>query len=189
MPRLIGLAGPAGSGKDTVAESISSHGTTIRIAFAAPLKAACQHLFDLSEAQLHDRDAKERLDTRWGLSPRQLFQRVGTDVLRRVDEEVFLKTATTRIRAALRSRADYVVVTDCRFENEAERVRDLGGRVWHLTRPANPDRTAFGGHASEAALGLQGDDFTLLNDGTLRELAAAVARQLELELGPRPRTQ
>jgi hypothetical protein len=40
------------------------------------------------------------------------------------------------------------VITDCRFENEAERVRELNGYIWGIERHNFEDD----GHASEAAL-------------------------------------
>jgi hypothetical protein len=43
---------------------------------------------------------------------------------------------------------DWLAITDLRFENEAQRVLDLGGEVWRVSRPgAESD-----GHASEIAL-------------------------------------
>jgi hypothetical protein len=53
-------------------------------------------------------------------------------------------------RMALEGRygTDYVAFTDLRYENEAQRVLDLGGEVWEVLRPD----TDSDGHASEKKL-------------------------------------
>lgn len=65
---------------------------------------------------------------------------------------------------------DVLAITDLRFENEARRVRDVGGVVWEVTRPgAESD-----GHASEQALPRDLVDWQIVNDGTLDDLRCRV---------------
>lgn len=61
-------------------------------------------------------------------------------------------------------------VTDARFENEAERARDIGGVVLEIV---NPDRQSDG-HASEQPLPRHLVDYTINNDGTLDDLRVKV---------------
>lgn len=65
---------------------------------------------------------------------------------------------------------DLVVVTDVRYPNEAQRVRELGGQVWEIIRPGlNSD-----GHSSEIPLPRELVDLVIDNDGTLEDLSAKV---------------
>lgn len=82
MPTIIGLAAVARSGKDTVASMLLEHTEVAAYALADPLKAGCQAIFGLSDAEAWSDEAKEKTIDLWGLSPRQLFQRVGTEWMR-----------------------------------------------------------------------------------------------------------
>ena len=81
IPKLF-FAGGKGTGKTMSTKYIQQKiPGTVSLAFAKPLKDACKALFLLSDFQLYDEHEKERKDPRWGVSPRQLLQRVG-DLLR-----------------------------------------------------------------------------------------------------------
>lgn len=82
MPTIVGLAAVARSGKDTVASMLLEHPDVAVYALADPLKAGCQAIFGLSDAEAWSDEAKERTIDQWGLSPRQIFQRVGTEWMR-----------------------------------------------------------------------------------------------------------
>lgn len=70
--------------------------------------------------------------------------------------------------------ADCVVITDLRFENEAERVRALGGVVWEVTRPG----VESDGHASEQPLSRNLVDIQIANDADLPTLERRVKEAL-----------
>lgn len=59
--------------------------------------------------------------------------------------------------------SDIAVITDVRFENEAERIRDLGGQVWRIDRPDLPETEDQ--HASEQALPISMVDVVVPNYG------------------------
>ncbi|MGF6153860.1 deoxynucleotide monophosphate kinase [Pseudomonas fluorescens] len=82
MPTIIGLAAIARSGKDTVASMLLEHGDVAAYALADPLKLGCQSLFGLTDEETWSDDLKEKQIPLWGMSPRQMFQRVGTEFLR-----------------------------------------------------------------------------------------------------------
>lgn len=170
---LVGLCGPSGSGKDTLADALMARSGGSKTAFAEPLKTACKALFGLTDHQLHDPVAKNVTVDLWGRSPRDLLQIVGTDLLReQLDGEVFLKSMRARIAAA----SGVMFVTDCRFENEAELVRHAGGQIIHLYRAAaTPLATT---HVTEQRLSVKPGDVVLHNDGTVADLV----RQAEVIL-------
>jgi hypothetical protein len=71
-----------------------------------------------------------------------------------------------------------VVVSDIRFENEFQRIRNEGGAVIRILRPDTDAEAAtigIAGHASEAhAFSFDNFDFILKNEGTLVDLYRAV---------------
>lgn len=100
MRRIIGLAAVARSGKDTVASILLSNDNVAAYALADPLKAGCQRLFGLTDAQTWDDNCKEVIIPRWGRSPRQLFQEVGTEWMRNHNPEFWLMRADREINGA-----------------------------------------------------------------------------------------
>lgn len=72
--------------------------------------------------------------------------------------------------------ADCVVITDLRYENEAERVHALGGAVWEVTRPG----VESDGHASEQPLPRNLVDVQIANDADLPTLEGRVKEALIL---------
>lgn len=70
---------------------------------------------------------------------------------------------------------DLVVVTDVRYANEAERVRELGGEVWEILRPGSTSD----GHSSEIPLPRELVDRVIHNGGDLSQLSAKVKEALD----------
>jgi len=74
--------------------------------------------------------------------------------------------------------ADICVITDLRFENEAQRVHDLGGTVIEIDRKA----VEIGdGHASEIRLPDEMIDLTIDNNGSLADLSREVKTNMTAE--------
>lgn len=166
---LLGVAGPKGSGKDTFANRFQLFQPCLRRAFADPLKQVCKEMYLLSEEQLHDPEAKEQVDERWGLSPRQMFQRFGTDYVRnQVDENFWIKHFEMWYRQ--QPAGSNVIVTDVRFQNEVDLIHRLGGKVVYIYRPFNfEQKTPVDNHISETeALQLSGVDYHIDNCGSLQ---------------------
>jgi hypothetical protein len=147
---IIGLCGKAGSGKSTVAKFFrDNYGATIH-SFAKPLKAIAKDFFDLSDEQVFGTQAqKETVDPRWGLSPRQILQKLGTDCIRKhLGEDVWARATLRQIPSV-----GIHVIEDCRFVNEAELIRQHGGELLKLECP-NRRSAADALHASEAEVDL-----------------------------------
>lgn len=73
---------------------------------------------------------------------------------------------------------DILCITDLRYENEARRVKDLGGVIWEVVRPG----LQSDGHASEQPLPRDLVDHTFVNDGSLDDLRWKVDKKLELAM-------
>src|ERR1700733_9341253 len=78
---LIGITGRKRSGKDTIGDYLVNNYGFIRVAFADTLKKALKEIFEFSDEQLYG-DEKETVDDYWGHSPRDLLQKIGTEMFR-----------------------------------------------------------------------------------------------------------
>jgi hypothetical protein len=172
---LIGITGHAGSGKDTIGEHLVAAHDFRRISFAQPLRAALMAAFELDWTHFEG-ESKERPVSWIGRSPRQLMQTLGTEWGRQcVAQDIWLRVAERRIAlGGGTSKVDWVI-TDVRFDNEAEFIRRLGGQVWRVLRP---DAIPVSPHASEGGVALSLVDYTIENDASLDELRQAVDRKL-----------
>lgn len=167
-PKMIGIAGRAGSGKDTVANYLIKEFGYTTYTLADPVKdgvlVMLRHLGVRWEHLWGDK--KEEIIPAIGKSGRQLTQLLGTEWGRdMVDIDLWVKTAEARV-------SDWSgrVLTDVRYENEAAFVR-RHGKLIHLHRP---DAQEVSPHSSEAGVRREPGDLVITNDGTVEDLQIAV---------------
>ena len=169
---LVGLCGAAGAGKNTLADFLtdSSGGPFVQIAFADPLYECVSTITGLPVARLKDRDVKEAVIPWLGKSPRQLLQTLGTEWGRgTVHPEIWIRIAMERAGKWLEFNS--VVITDVRFDNEAQAIVDAGGEVWCVTRPGWRCLVdAAAAHSSEAGVSDHLIARTIDNSGSLDDL-------------------
>ncbi|MBS7457687.1 adenylate kinase [Coralloluteibacterium stylophorae] len=174
---IIGITGKARTGKDTLAEYLVSDHGYVRIGFADPIREFVAELTGFSVEQLMDSSLKEQpIDWLGGKSPRELMQTLGTEWGRQmVHEDLWLLVAHMRVRAARQAGAPGVVISDVRFDNEAQFVQELGGRVVGLTRA---EAQSVSAHVSESGVAPELVSETFENDGPrylLRQFADDLA--------------
>ncbi|MET8111215.1 hypothetical protein [Streptomyces prasinus] len=173
---ILGLAGYARSGKDAAAEALVQYGWS-RAAYADKLKEFLLALDPLIPGHWGAGNLRLRklVDAAgWDYAKvtypevRALLQRAGTEAGRKV------LGADVWVDALFREHADApaLVVTDCRFPNEARAVVERGGVMIRVERPGvGPARDKLGRvHESEVALDGWMYDHVLVNDGTVRDL-------------------
>ena len=162
-PVVIGFAGKARSGKDTAGAYLVDEYQFLRYSFAQPLKDATKIMFHLTDKQIEN---KEEAAEPWGKSPRELYQKVGTDIARAIDPNVWVKGAEIFKKD---NPGRSIVITDVRFSNEASWIRSQGGVVVFLESKTRGIHEHTG-HSSEN--GLTGEDVDLIieNDGTIEAL-------------------
>jgi hypothetical protein len=164
-PHLIALVGLAGSGKSTAAKYLTAnHGYRVE-KFAGPLKDMLR-AFGLTEAHIEG-DLKEApCDLLGGRTPRYAMQTLGTEWGR----DLIHPSLWTGAWMA-RARGGLVVTDDCRFENEAEAVRRLGGMIIRVARPSLGNVVH---HASESGQSRIQSDRYIVNGGTPADLFAQI---------------
>lgn len=175
---IVGVAGLAGSGKSTFARILRDRRAFVEVSLAAPLKRFCGEVFGFSREQLYGPSSERNaIDPRYGISPRQALQTLGTEWGRALWPDVW-------IARALRDARQYpaVVISDCRFRNELAAIREAGGVLVRLTRGSGLVGDA-GAHASEAEQASIPDDyFDAVIDNramTLEELEAAAVELVD----------
>ncbi|WP_431494847.1 deoxynucleotide monophosphate kinase [Pseudomonas brassicacearum] len=168
-PILIGIAGRARSGKDTAAQHLVNNHGFQAYAFADPLRDGLMHMLNLSPCDLDD-EKKEQPISWLGKSPRELMQLLGTEWGRdMVHPDLWMLLAEQNLDLIARTHdtAKGFVVTDLRFNNEADFIRKRGGVVVHMDRATAPTVAA---HSSENGIWAAPGDLWLPNDGTFDEL-------------------
>lgn len=170
MTILIGFTGKAGSGKDTAANYLKMTQLLRSVAFADPIREAMR-VFGLNDAHFQH-PHKEAVLPEFGKSPRQMMQTLGTEWAREcVHKDFWLILAGKKIDEYQKN-GYHVAVTDVRFENEAEFIRNRGGTIIHVVRP--DAATTPHAHASEAGVKQLAEDYVITNDGTIADLNTAV---------------
>jgi hypothetical protein len=169
--------GKARSGKDTAAERLVSEYRFTRLAFADPLKRMALDInpFIPTGWGILVRLESLIVDVGWDYAKdtypevRATLQRIGQSV-RELDEDFWLNMALDKAKAAEAWNMP-VVVTDCRYLNEAEALRAAGFRLVRIKRP---DLMSTDTHASETELDNFPVDETIINAGRIYDLHTSV---------------
>lgn len=146
MKNIIGICGLIGHGKDTSAGFLIEEGYQ-RISFAGVLKDAVSALFGWDRILLEgntpeSRIFRDRVDKWWAerlgipdFTPRYALQYIGTDVFRKnFHPDIWVAACERQIE----NTDDNVVISDCRFFNELDVIKRLGGKtavVWRDEKP------------------------------------------------------
>ncbi len=206
--KIVGVVGFINSGKGTVGDTLVNEFGYNQDSWAKSLKDAIASVFkwdrELLEGVTNEsRDWREERDEWWSdrlkmdITPRWVLQYVGTDVFRNnFHNEIWIASLENRVR---NSKSD-IVITDCRFFNEVNAIRNIGGTVirvrrgnepywWHLGEKANlgnavikknaiKELAKLKVHASEYSWIGAEFDVIIENDGTLDDLKEKI-RKLE----------
>jgi hypothetical protein len=169
---IIGLSGYARSGKDEAAKALIEAGF-IRLAFADKLREVLYALnpYVVDDTGYEHVNLQTVIDdygwdgykeTPWGSEIRRLIQRLGTEAGRQtLWDSIWVDATMNQIIPG-----QNYVITDVRFPNEANAVKQAGGRVWRIERPGvGPANT----HASEVSLDDWDFDIVVANDVTIEE--------------------
>lgn len=184
---IIALSGYARSGKDETAKVLVEEFGFVQVAFADKLREMLLALNPIVEQSWHvgmDLEIHPETvyvqdvisqygwggykETRYGTEIRRLLQRLGTEAGRQtLWDSIWIDAALTGLPEDAK-----VVVSDARFFNEFDAVRERGGYIWRIDRegvgPAND-------HPSETeAVGYDKFSLFIKNNGTLEEFRQVV---------------
>ena len=176
FPLAIAITGGKGHGKDTVARIIVENLGAEIVRFADGLKAmlrAYYRLCGLTDAETERRiegDLKQE-PCLWlgGKTPRYAMQTLGTEWR----EMVWSKMWVNQLAERLRTSTVPTVTPDMRFLIEESAFDDVGGIKLRVVNPrVAADASSL--HVSETEMELIRVHETILNDGTIEDLAEKV---------------
>jgi hypothetical protein len=180
MKKILLISGKAMSAKDTSAnimkEQLESKGERVLIChYADLLKYICRTFFNWDGIK----DDKGRT----------ILQHVGTDVIRnKNDRPDYWVDFIIDILWMFYDEWDYVLVPDCRFPNECERMfEEFDGGKYNIVKSIRVTRPNFDSglsieqltHPSECALDDYKFDYYIENNGTLDDLKLKVKDLLD----------
>lgn len=173
--RVILVSGHARSGKDTIADMLKTklgkqvgEDQVLIIHFADLLKFICKQYFGWDG----EKDQKGR----------QMLQYVGTDVIRKANPNYWVDFVTGFL-TMFKHNWEYAIISDCRFPNEVECVKQpLGALHIRVERPNYESALTSEQklHPSETALDGYPCDCLIQNDGTLDDLSAKLDEIVEM---------
>lgn len=169
---IIGVSGKLGSGKNAIAKIICDMEPSFKEkAFAYKLKEIVAILTSSPVSDTMSQEGKNTFIPGFNMTIGEMLQKIGTNALRdHFDTNVWINA----LMLELNKTTGNFVITDCRFRNEAQAIKDAGGILIRVNRPFNPiakksnrDLT----HASEIDLDdYDGFDHVILNNGSLEDL-------------------
>ena len=161
--KVVGICGLIGHGKDTAAGFLIEQGYQ-RISFAGVLKDTCAALFGWDRILLEgntteSRAFREQVDTWWAnrldipeFTPRYALQHIGTDVFRRnFHPDIWVAACERQIEMTDKN----VVISDCRFYNELNVIKRLGGKTAVVWREQKPDWWATASNVNKSGTNSQ----------------------------------
>jgi hypothetical protein len=185
---IIGINGYAGSGKDTVGTILQqidkdSHWEIKK--WAGKLKQVAELLTGIPVEKFEDQEFKKtNLGKQWNdrinnpMSVRDFLQKLGTEGLRDgLHTNTWVNALMADYKCVPADRApngwdcNNWIITDTRFPNEAQSIKDAGGIIIRVTRPGIGP---VNDHPSETGLNQWNFDYEIQNDGTLENLINSV---------------
>ena len=184
-----------GSGKNTVGEiiqklCITNNGPQFeQKAFAGKLKQIASLLTGIPVEKFENQEfKKQEMSEEWGMTYRVFLQKLGTEAMRDgLHENVWCNALFADYVPAVKEWDEFGndtlieypswCITDMRFLNEMEAVKERGGITIRVVRPVHAlsqDNHCGILHPSETSLDNEEFDYTIVNDSTIEDLVEKV---------------
>lgn len=176
---LIGVTGFAQVGKDSITNYLVENYGFVRVGFADEVRR-CLYILNpyIKDAEQFLRELVDEIGWEYAKKyeeVRGLLQRMGTDVGREIfGESVWIVKAESKLEGLGR-----VVISDVRFENEAEFVRWADFNKTAVIRASRPEILSINDHVSDKGLSSEYWDYELINDGSLEDLYKKIDQLME----------
>jgi len=172
---IIGLTGYAQSGKDTLAGMLIGLHKYENRAFADPIRKL---LYDMNPiVKGEDYTVQGVVDGYgWDFAKtafpevRSLLQTLGVGARKLFGDDFWVSQGLSGLTPG-----DRVVITDVRFPNEADAIKDLGGQIWRVKRLGVG---AVNSHVSETAMDGYKVDQIFINNGSVDDLMALLQARM-----------
>ena len=171
-PLIIGIMGKAASGKSTVAKILAKEHNYSRSKFSQTLKDMLLQIPGVTNEMVEGRLKEIPNMIFGGHTPRKAMQTLGTEWGREMMiEDIWIDSWHRRVLSRF-DRKIPLSVEDCRFPNEAKKVRELGGEIWMVTRKQCEDLP--GNHMSETQMDGVKPKIFLKNNGDFQKLRSTI---------------
>lgn len=170
---IIGITGYAQSGKDSVAKILIEQYGYTRVAFADKIRELLLEIDPILEDGHRLSYAVKEFG--WDLAKakpevRRLMQDLGVGARKLFKEDFWIKQALAPVL-----KNQKIVVTDVRFENEADMIKHFDGQLWRVKRLGVE---AINNHISESDMNDYKVDQIFVNNGTIEDLESLVKTRM-----------
>lgn len=178
MFRVVGVCGRRRSGKDTIAGILNDLYGYDNVKISNDLKDALKVLFGFDHEQIEG-SLKDVVDERWGVSPRQAMQFIGTEVMQykitellpEMGRKFWIKGFINKHIAGGRLGDKLLVITDIRFLHEYEELKKhLHDDLLMLRVERDLPSSQVDEHCSEQEFLRIPINNTIVNNGSKEEL-------------------
>ena len=199
---IIGITGPAGSGKDECAKVLVERFSFVRIALADEMKRFLARVYGWGPGRLWGPSEQRNLPDPdlGGLTARKALQHLGTEWGRAMHENTWINLVIRDAHRIATQPVFYtpeegliewfgrdgrdiyrsVVIPDVRFPNEVAAIHAVGGRVWRIDRPGAGLTGEAAAHASETGIADLTVDGIIRNDRSLDDFQETVEQFAEI---------
>lgn len=132
---IIGLTGKARSGKGEIASHLALCHKFHEDSFAAPIRRFMMDILNIQSMNEYHALKEVPNPIFGGKTLREALQTCGTEWGRNmIYEEMWIESLKKRVSNS--SKHSNIVISDIRFNNEAQAVLDLGGKIVQVIRPS-----------------------------------------------------
>lgn len=148
MGKIIGIVGLISAGKDTAADVLIKKFGYQKESFSHALKDTVSTIFGWDREMLtgsseDSRAWREEVDPFWAkelnipnFTPRYALQNIGTDIFRNhFHNDIWVLSLKKRLASSMNN----IVLSDCRYQNEIQMIKDMKGTLIHIKRGPYPE--------------------------------------------------
>lgn len=178
LPFVVAICGKRRCGKDTIANYLQNNYNFEHIKISSKLKNVIKILFNFNDNQMES-DEKELIDEKWNVSPRQVMQFIGTDIMQyeiqkllpNVNRSFWIKSLIEEYKNTNKN----LVISDLRFLHEYEELKKVSNKIYiiKVERKCSHDLSSTDTHSSETEMINIPCDF-IINNSKISDLYSKI---------------